>query len=175
MWELDYKESWTLRTDAYELWCWRRLLRVPWIARRSNQSILKGISLEYSLEGLMLKQNSNTLATWCKELTYWKRPWCWEGLKVGEEGDDRGWDGWIVSLTRWTRLWANSGRSWRTGKPSRLQSMGSQKVGHDWATELNTTPTTVNTVPWLLFMYIHVFQKQIWDHIAKSFIACFSG
>ena len=99
-------ESWTIkkaehwRIDAFELWFWRRLLRVPWTARRSNQSILKEISPEYSLKGLMLKLNSNTLATWCKELTLWKRPWCWERLKAGGEGDVRGWDGWMASPTR---------------------------------------------------------------------------
>ena len=79
-------ESWTIkkaecqRIDAFEMWCWRRLFRVPWTARRSNESILKEISLEYSLEGLMLKLKSNTLATWCEELTHWKRSWCWERL-----------------------------------------------------------------------------------------------
>ena len=77
------------RIDAFELWCWRRLLRVPWTARRSNQSILKEISPEYSLEGLMLKP-SNTLATWCEELTHWKRSWCWERLKTGGVEDNRG-------------------------------------------------------------------------------------
>ena len=87
-------ESWTVkkaerqRIDAFELWCWRRLLRVPCTARRSNQSILKEISPEYSLKGLML--NLNTLATWCEELTHLKRPWCWERLKVGGERDNRG-------------------------------------------------------------------------------------
>ena len=81
--------------------------------------------------------NSNTLATWCKELTHLKRPWCWERLKEGGEGDDRGWDGWMASQTQWTWVWVNSG-SW-TGKPGMLQSMGSQRVGHDWATELNWT------------------------------------
>ena len=92
-------ESWTIkkaehqRTDAFELWCWRRLLRVPWTARRSNQSILKEISPGYSLERLMLKLKLHTLATWCEELTPWKRTWCCETLKVGGEGDDRGWDG----------------------------------------------------------------------------------
>ena len=91
-------ESWIIkkaecqRMDAFELWCWRRLLRVPWTARRSNLSTLKEISPEYSLEGLMLNWSSNTLATWCKKQTPWKRPWCWERLKAGGEGDDRGWD-----------------------------------------------------------------------------------
>ena len=106
MWELDYKESWGPRIDAFELWCWRRLLRFPWTARRSNQSILKEISPEYSLEGLMLSWNSNTLATWCEELTHWKRLWCWERLKAGGEGDNRGWDGWMESPT--PRVHSNS-------------------------------------------------------------------
>ena len=93
-------ESWVVkkaerqRTDAFEQWCWRRLLRVPWTARRSNQSILNKINPEYSLEGLILKRNSNTLATWCKELTCWKRPWCWERLRA-KEGGKRGWGDWM--------------------------------------------------------------------------------
>ena len=116
-------ESWTIkklecRRIAFELWCWRRLLRVPWTARRSNQSILKEISPEYSLEGLMLKLQYS-LATWCKELTHWKRPWCWERLKAGGEGDSRGWDGLIASPTWWTWVWVSSGSWWWTGKPGR--------------------------------------------------------
>ena len=92
-------ESWTIkkaesqRIDAFELWCWRRLLRVPWTARRSNQPILKEISPEYSLEGRCWSWNSNTLATWYEELPHWKRPWCWGRLKAGGKGDDREWDG----------------------------------------------------------------------------------
>ena len=81
--------------------------------------------------------NSNTLATWCVEPTHWKRPWCWKRLKVGGEGEDRGWDGWMASPTRWTWVWANSRRWWWTGRPGVLQSMGWQRVGHNWATELN--------------------------------------
>ena len=105
-------EGWTVkkaeyqRIDAYELWCWWRLLRVLWISR-SNQSILKEIKPENSLERLMMKLQY--LATWCEELTHWKRLWCWERLKVGEEGDDRGWDSWMASLTRWTWVWTSSG------------------------------------------------------------------
>ena len=96
-------ESWTVkkaerwRTDAFELWCWRRLLRVPWTARRSNQSILKEISPGCSLEGRCWSWNSNTLATSCEELTHWKRPWCWEGLGAGGEGDDR--KRWLDGIT----------------------------------------------------------------------------
>ena len=136
-------ESWTIkkaehwRIDAFELWCWRKLLRVTWTAGRSNQSILKEISPEYSFEGLMLSWNSNTLATWCKELTHWKRPWCWERLKVGGEGNNREWDGWMASPIQWTWIWASYGSWWWTGKPGLLQSMGLQRVRHNWATELN--------------------------------------
>ena len=83
--------------------------------------------------------NFNTLATWCEELTYWKRPWCWEILGTGRGGDDRGWDGWMASPTRWTWVWVNSGSWWWTGRPGVLRFTGSQRVRHDWATELNWT------------------------------------
>ena len=135
-------ESWNVKKaerrkiDAFELWCWRRLLRVPWTARRSNQSILKEISSGCSLEGLMLKLELQYLATSCKELTHWKRPWCWEGLRAGGEGDDRGWVGWLASLTRWTWVWVNSRSWWWTGRPGMLRFMGSQRIGQDWVTEL---------------------------------------
>ena len=83
----------------------------------------------------MLSWNCNTLATWCEELTYWKRPWCWEGLGAGGEGDNRAWDGWMASPTWWTWVWVNSRSWWWIGRPGVLQSMGSQRVGHNWATE----------------------------------------
>ena len=135
-------ESWTIkkaerqRIDAFELWGWRRLLRVPWTTRRSNQSILKEISPEYSLERLMLKLKRKALATWCEDLTHLKRPWCWGKLKAGGEGDDKGWDGWMASLTQWTWVWVDSGSWWWTGRPGILQPMGSQRVVPNW-TELN--------------------------------------
>jgi len=83
--------------------------------------------------------NSSTLATSCEELTHWKRLWCWEGLGAGGEGDDRGWDGWMASLTRWMWVWVNSENGWWTGRPGVLLFMGSQRVRHNWATELNWT------------------------------------
>ena len=137
-WTIKKAEHW--RIDAFEPCCWRRLLRVPWTARRSHQSILKEISPEYLLEGLMLKLKFQHLATWCKELTHWKRPWFWERLKA-REGDDRGWDGWMASPTQWTWFWVSSGSWWWAGRPDILQSMGLQRVGHDWATELNWLKT----------------------------------
>ena len=136
-------ESWTVkkaghrRIDAFELWCWRRLLRVPWIARRSNQSILKEISPGCSLEGLMLKLKLQYLGHLMRRFDSLEKTWCWEGLGAKGEGDDRGWDGWMASLTRWTWVSVNSGSWWWTGRPGVLWSMGSQRVRHDWVTELN--------------------------------------
>ena len=103
------------------MWCWKRLLIVLWPARRPNQSILEEISSEYSLEGLMLMLNSNTLATWWEEPTHWKRPWCWETLRAGE-GGNREWDGWMASLTQWTCIWANSQRQRSTEKSGLQQA-----------------------------------------------------
>ena len=158
------------RMDAFELWCWRRLLRVPCGARKSNQSILKEINPEYLLEGLMLKA-SNTLATWCEEMTHWNRPWCWERLKIEGEEDDRGWDGWMASPTWWTWVWASSRSWWWTGKPGVLQSMGLQRVRHNWATELNWTDGDrkyMGTPDYLLTFSINL--KLLWQIKSINFI-----
>ena len=130
-------ESWTIRRlgtkeiYAFELWCWRRLLRVPWTARRSNQSILKEIDREYSLEELMLKLKLQYFGHLMRRADSLEKILMLGRLKSGEEGDSRGWDGWIASLTQWTWVWTNFGRWWRTGKPGKLQFMGLQIVGHD--------------------------------------------
>ena len=131
-------ESWTIkkaehqRIDAFELWCWRRLSRVPWTARRSNQSILKDIKPEYPLEGPMLK-----LKLQCFGHLMQRAKLLQKTLVVGriKDRDDRGQGSWMASSTQWTWVWANSGRWWETEKPGVLQSMGSQRVGHNWATE----------------------------------------
>ena len=136
-------KSWTMkkaecqRIYAFELR--RRLLRVPWTARRSNQSILKKSVLNIHWKDWCWTWSSNTLVPLWEKLTHWKRLWCWERLKVGGEGDDRRWDGWMASPTQCTWVWVNSGSWWWTGKPCVLQSMRSQRVRHDWATELNWT------------------------------------
>ena len=158
-------KSWTVkkaehqRIDAFELWCWRKLLRVPWTARRSNKSILKEISPGISGKEWCWSWNSRTLATSCEELTHWKRLWCWEGLGAGGKGDGRGWDGWMASLTRWTWVWVNSGSWWWTGSAGVLRFMGSQIVGHHWATELNWTEGT-NCCP-LQWSTIHPYKRRI--------------
>ena len=155
-------ESWTIkkaerqRIDAFELWCWRRLLRVPWTARRYNQSILKEISPKYSLEGLLLKLNSNTLVTRCKELTHLKRPWCWERLRVGGEGNNREWGGLMASPTQWTWVWVNSGSWCWTGRPGMLQSMGLQRVRHGWTVELNWVSPADITFLEILKKYLYL-------------------
>ena len=130
-------ESWTIkkaehqRTDAFKLWCWRRLLRVPWTARRSNQSIVKEISLNVHWKDWCWNWNSNASAIWCEELTYWKTL-IWARLKAGGDGDNRGWDGWLASLIRLTWVWAP-----RVGDGQGGLVCCSPWVRHDWATELN--------------------------------------
>ena len=100
IWELDHKKKAEhQRTDAFELWCWRRLLRAPWTVRRSNKSLWKEIKPEYSSEGLMWNWSSNTLATWCEKLTHWKISWFWERLRAGGEGGDKGWDGDSIGMS----------------------------------------------------------------------------
>ena len=133
-------ESWTIkksvhrRIDTSELWCWRRLLRVPWTAR-SKESILKQTTPEYSLEVLMLKLKLQYFGHLMWRADLLKRPWFWERLKAGGEGDKRGWDGRMASWTQWTWVWASSRTWWGTGKPGMLQSMRSQRVRYNWVTE----------------------------------------
>ena len=150
-------ESWTVkkadhwRVDAFELWYWRRLLRVPWTARRSNQSILKETSPGCSLEGLMLRLKLQYSG---EGLTHWKRVWCWERLEAGGEGDYRGWDGWMASPTQFTWVWVNSGSWWWTGRPGVLQCMvtKSRTWLRDWP-ELNPY---LNTSPNWLYLALCV-------------------
>ena len=120
------------------MWCWRRLLRVPWTARRSNQSILEEISPECSLEGLMLKLKLQYFGRLMWELTHLNRPWCWERLRAGGEGDDRGWDGWMASPIRWTWVWVNSGSWWWIGRPDTVSTV-SPSISHTVLNNLKNT------------------------------------
>ena len=144
---------------------------------RSNQSILKELSPEYSLKGLTLKLKLQYFGLLdVKSQLTGTRPWCWERLKAGEEGSDRGWDGWMASSTQWTWAWANSGRWWRTGMPGMLQSVVSQRVGHNWATNFRIKNTLLwgkwnilnwrskkKTVTFPMFSYIFfmIFKKLV--------------
>ena len=141
-WAIKKAQHW--RIDAFELWCWRRLLKVPWTARRSNQSILREINPEYSLKGLMLKLKFQYFGHLMPRADSLEEALRLGKLQAKEEEGDRRWDGWMASLTRWTWVWVNSGSWWWTGRPGVLRFMGSQRVGHNWATELNWTDILLN-------------------------------
>ena len=169
-WTIKKAEHW--RIDAFKLWCWRRLLRIPWPARRSNQSILKEISPEYSLEGLMMKLKLQYFGHLLQRTDSLQKT-LMMGKMEGGEGDNRGCDGWMASLSQWTWVWVNSGSWWWTGNPGVLQSMGLQRVRHDWATELNwtdpftnvfqlpTNPCPRQTLFYFLLLWAWLFQKKI--------------
>ena len=137
---LDHKESWALKN-----WCFWTVILEKTLESPLDCKEIKPVSrkkksvLNSHWKDWCWSWSSNTLATWCEELTLWKRPWCWQRLKVGGEGDDSAWDGWMASPTRCTWVWVSSRSWWWTGKPGVLQSMELQRVGHDWATELNCT------------------------------------
>ena len=136
IWELDHKEGW-----AQKKWCFWTAVLEKTLESLGLQGDPTSPFWRRSVLGVLWKDwcwgwNSSTLATSCKELTHWKRLRCWEGLGSGREGDDRGWDGWMASLTLWMWVWVNSGSWWWTGRPGVLWFMGSQRVGHDWVTEL---------------------------------------
>ena len=132
MWELDYKESW-----APKNWYFWTVMLEKTLESPLNFKAIQPVHPKRDWKDWCWSCNSNTLATSCKELTHWKRLWCWEGLGAGGEEDNRGWDGWMASPTRWTWVWVNSGSWWWTGRPGVLQFMRSQRVRHDWVTELN--------------------------------------
>ena len=143
MWELDCKESWAQKM-LLNLWCFwtvvlENTLKSPLDCTEIQPVHPKGNHSWVFIGRTDVEVNSSTLATWCEELTHLKRPWCWEILRAGGEGDDRGWDGWMASLTPWTWVWVDSRSWWWTRRPGMLRFMGSQRVGHDWATEMNWT------------------------------------
>ena len=142
MWELDRKKGWVPENWCLWIRCWRRLLRVLWPARRSNQSVLKEINPEYSLERLMLKLKLQYFGHMMWRVGSLERTLMLGKIEGGRRRGDRGWGGWIASLTQWAWIWASSGRSWRTGKPGMLQSLRWRRVRHDWATEQQQNPET---------------------------------
>ena len=138
MWELDHKESWVPKNWCFWTVVLEKTLESPLDCKEIQRVHPKGNQSWIFIGRTAAEaETPNTLATWCKELTHLKRPWCWERLKTGGEGEDRGWDDWIASLTQRTWVWVSSRSWWWTGRPGVLQSMGLQRVGHDWATELS--------------------------------------
>ena len=139
MWELDYTESWVPKN-----WCFWTVVLEKTLESLLDCKEIQPVHPKGNQSWIFIgrtdaeAETPNTLATWCEELTHWKRPWCWERLKAGE-GDDRGWDSWTASLTRWTWVWISSRSWWWTGKPGVPLSMGLQRIRHDWPTELNWT------------------------------------
>ena len=143
MWELDYKESRELKNWCFLAVVLEKTLVIPLDGKEIKPVNPKGNHAWIFMRTGCWSWSSKTLATWCKELAHWGRLWCWERLKAGREGDDRGWDGWMASPTQWTRVWANPRRQWRTGKPVVLWSVGLQRVRHDWVTEQQQPPLRV--------------------------------
>ena len=152
MWELDCEESWVPKNWCFWTVVLEKTLESP--LRRSNQSILKEISPGCLLEGLILKLKLKHFSHLMRRADSLE-PWCWERLRAGGEGDDRGWDVWMASPTWWTWVWVNSGSWWWTGRPGTLWFMGSQRVGHNWATELNW---------WIFSSYCwrFIFLDEVW-------------
>ena len=136
-WTIKKAECWKI--DAFELWCWRSLLRVPWTTRRSNQSILKEISPGCSLEGRMLKLKFQYFGHLMRRADSLEKTLMLGKIEGRRRRGRQRWDGWMASPIQWTWVWVNSGSWWWTGRPGVLWSLGSQRVGHNWATELNWT------------------------------------
>ena len=139
MWELDYKESWVPKN-----WCFWSVVLEKTLENPLDTKEIRSVHPKGNQSWVFIGRTdaeAETPILWPPhgKLTHWKRPWCWEGLGAGGDGDDRGWDGWMASPTRWTCVWVNTGSLWWTGRPGVLWLMGSQRVGHDWATELNWT------------------------------------
>ena len=162
-WNIKKAECW--RIDAFELWCWRRLLRFPWTARRSNQSILKEISPEYSLEGLMLKLKLQYFGHLMRRIDSFGKTLMLGKFVGGRRRGRQRWDSWMASWTPWTWVWSSSRSYWRTGKPGLLQSVGLQRFRHNWATELN----------WLIYIMTQCVLSHfshVWLRVTLWTVAC---
>ena len=136
MWELDHKESWASKNWCFWTEVLEKILESPLDCRETKPVTLKGNLPEYYWKGWCW--STNNLTTWCR-LTHWIQSWCWERLRAGGEGGNRGCDDWMASLTQWMWVWANSGRQWRTGKPDLLQFMVSPSRA--WLSDWTTTTT----------------------------------
>ena len=139
----DHKESWGPKNGCFWTVVLEKTLESPLDYKEIQPVYPKGDQSRVFIERTDVEAETPILQSWCTELTHLKRPWCGERLRAGGEGDNRGWDGWMTSPTQWTWVWVDSRSWWWTGRPGVLQFMGSQRIGHDWATELNWTELVV--------------------------------
>ena len=183
MWVLDNKESWEPKNWCFWTVVLEKTLESP-LDCKEIQPVHPNGDQSWVFPGLFpmiivhwkewcWSWNSNTLANWCEEQTHLKRPWCWERLKAGGEGDNRGWDDWMVSPTQWTWVWVDSGSWWWTGRPGMLWFMGSQRVRHDWDTELNWTENIlIYPIYFYLFFFNNLTTRNIIFQNLLSFYSC---
>ena len=165
MWELDYKEGWAPKNWCFWTMLLEKTLESP-LDCKEIQSVHPKV-LDVHWKDWCWRWNANTLATWCGELTHWKRPWCWEGLGAGGEGDDKGWDGWMASPTQWTWVWVDSGSWWWTGRPGVLPFMGLQRV--DMTERLNWTELNWwDWMPWSSFFECWVLSQLFHSPFSPS-------
>ena len=151
MWEFDCEESWAPKNWCFWTVVLEKTLESPLDCKEIQPAHSKGDHSWVFIGRTDAK--AETPIIWpphYEELTHWKRPWCWEGLGAGGEGDNRGWDGWMASPTPWTWIWVNSRSWWWTRRPGVLWFMGSQRAGHDWVTELNLFP--LKTIPFIIII-----------------------
>ena len=156
---MDCEESWALKNWCFWTVVLEKTLESPLDCKEIQSVHPKGDQSWVFTGGTDAEAETSTLATWCEELTHWKIPWCWDGLGAGE-GDGRGWDGWVALPTRWTWVWVNSGSWWWTGRPGMLWFMGSQRVRHDWATELNLTELNGLLTTFNMTIKLAIFYKE---------------
>ena len=151
------------QNHTFELWCWESL----GLQGDPTSPFWRRSALGFLWKEWYWSWNSSTLATSCKELTHWKRLWCWEGVGAGGEGDDRGWDGWMASLTWWTLVSVNSRSWWWTGRLGVLWFMGSQRVGQDWATDLIWSEGLSVSFFLSFFLFWSFF---VWENLGLTFL-----
>ena len=161
------KESW-----AWKNWCFWTVVLEKTLGEslglqgdQTSQSSRKSV-LNFHWKNWCWSRNSSTLATWCKELTHLKRPWCWDRLRAGGEGDDRGWDGWMASLTQWTWIWASSRSWWWTGEPGVLQSRGLKES--DTTEQLNWTFGKLCLAIWRMTFHVNLLKSFKEKYIEKE-------
>ena len=156
LFDLIFLLDWLFKNNCSSLYL---LYSNYWIIPLINVDLKKSV-LNIHSKDWCWSWKSNTLVTWCEDLTHLKRPWCWQRLKAGGEGDNREWDGWMASLTQWTWVWVNSGSWWWTGRPGLLQALGSQRVRHDWVTELNCTESYL--LEWVICLSTLNMKVLLW-------------